>query len=36
MEDSKTKTPANELEVTQMVWINSGSGIDLESVIVMC
>ena len=35
MEDAQTETSSDELEVVQMLWIDTGSRIDLESIVVV-
>lgn len=35
MEDSQAETSSDELEVTEMIWIDSGGWINLKSVVVM-
>lgn len=36
MEDTQTKTSADELEVVQMLGIDAGSWVDLQGVVVVC
>lgn len=36
MEYCQTETPTNELEVTQVVWVNARGRVDLKSIVVVC
>lgn len=36
MEDAQPEATTDELEVVQMLWIDSGRWVDLESVVVVC
>lgn len=36
MEDGQTNNPANKLEVIQVLWVNAGVRIDLQSIVIVC
>jgi hypothetical protein len=36
VEDAQAQNPSNELEIVEMLGVDTGGGIDLQRVVVMC